>query len=260
MGGRKGQKRISARARRVFLRAVQAGARLDAAAAAAGHSLPGFYGLRSRDPLFKRRWAAAMRSSGEAERAVVRGNNRRRLQRRRMRHLKFDTGRQEVFLNHFAGCGDAREAAAVAGVDHSTVYNHRRKNPVFAAAFDDALEQCYARLEVEAVRQRLQAQKRLARALDEGLVTGEVADEFERVMKLLDRWDRRNGRIGVRQVTPEKRPALSFDEAMGLLEKKLQHLDIPILQLPPDIAASHDGGVGGEGGAEGCDGGGEDGQ
>jgi hypothetical protein len=240
MSGRKGQKRISAHAKRVFVRAVQAGARLEAAAAAAGHSLEGFYGLRSRDPLFKRRWAAAMQSSGEAERAVVRGNNRRRLQRRRMRHLRFDTARQEVFLNHFAGCGDAREAAAVAGVDHSTVYKHRRKDPVFAAGFAEALEQCYARLEVEAVSQRLKAQQRLRRALDEGLVTGEVSEEFERVMTLLNRWDRRSGRPGVRAVAPEKRQPLSFDEAVALLERKLRNLDIPILQLPPAVAARYE--------------------
>jgi hypothetical protein len=77
--------------------------------------------------------------------------------------------------------------------------------------------------------------------LDEGLVTGEVSEEFDRVMKLLDRWDRRNGRLGVRNVAPEKRPALSIDEAIDLLEKKLRNLDIPILKLPPDIAARYDG-------------------
>jgi hypothetical protein len=224
----------------VFLRAVKAGAPLEAAAAAAGHSLPGFYGLRSRDPLFKRRWAAAMQSSGEAERVFVRGNNRRRLQARRMRHLRFDTDRQEVFLNHLAGCGDAREAAQVAGVDHSTVYKHRRKDAVFAAGFAEALEQCYARLEVEAVSQRLKAQRRLSRALDEGVPTGEVAEEFDRVLKLLERWDRRNGKLGVRSVSAEKRPALGFEESLALLERKLRNLDIPILQLPPEIAARYD--------------------
>jgi hypothetical protein len=175
------------------------------------------------------------------------GNNRRRLQRRRMRHLLFDLERQEIFLNHFAGCGDAREAAAVAGVDHSTVYKHRRKDPVFAAGFAEALEQCYARLEVEAVRQRLEAQKRLRRALDEGVPTGEVAEEFERVLKLLNRWDRRNGRLGVRAAAPEKRQPLSFEEAIHLLEKKLRNLDIPILQLPAPLAARYDGDRGDEG-------------
>jgi hypothetical protein len=91
------------------------------------------------------------------------------------------------------------------------------------------------------VSQRLKAQQRLQRALDEGEATGEVPEEFERVMKLLDRWDRRNGRLGVRSAAPEKRRALSFDEAIDLLEKKLRNLDIPILKLPPDIARRYDG-------------------
>jgi hypothetical protein len=252
---------ISGRSKRLFLRLVGAGAHLEAAAKAAGHSLPGFYGQRKRDPIFARQWAAAMTDSAEAERVIVRGNNRRRLQLRRMRHVRFGPERQEIFLNHFAGCGDAREAAAVAGVDHSTVYKLRRKDPAFAAAFADALEQCYARLEAEAVRQRLKAQKRLERALDEGVPTGEVAEEFDRVLKLLDRWDRRNGRLGVRSVAPEKRKALSFDEAIVLLETKLRNLDIPILTLPPDIAERYDGAESEEiDGEQGKDEGGEGGE
>ncbi len=248
---RKNQDRwISGRARRRFLSALRGGARVEDAADAAGHSAAGFYALRKREPRFARKWAEAMAHSPEFEPAIVRGNNRRRLQLRRMRHLRFDTERKEVFLSHFAGCGDAREAAKVAGVDHSTVYNHRRKDPAFAAAFAEALDQCYARLEVEAVSQRLKAQRRLERAIDEGEVTGEVAQEFERVMKLLERWDRRNGRLGVCTVAPEKRRALSFDEAITLLERKLRHLDIPILQLPPPVAARYDGEESGEGQAE----------
>ena len=232
---------IGGRAKRLFIQAIEDGASIEEAAAIAGHSVAGFCGLRRRDPIFARRWKGAMSDSAEAERILYRGNNRRRMQRRRMRRLRFDTSRKEVFLNHFAGCGDAREAAEVAGVDHSTVYKHRRKDPVFAAAFAEALEQCYARLEVEAMTQRLKAQQRLQRALDEGVPTGEVAEEFERVMRLLERWDRRNGKLGVRAVSPEKRTPLSFDEAIALLEKKLRNLDIPILQLPPPIAERYDG-------------------
>lgn len=242
MGKKRSERWITGRRRRAFLKALRDGASLDDAAKAGGHSVAGFCGLRRRDPVFARRWAATMTGSAEAERVIVRGNNGRRLQRRRMRHMRFDTARKEIFLNHFAGCGDAREAAAVAGVDHSTVYKHRRKDPVFAAGFAAALEQCYARLEVEAVSQRLKAQQRLSRALDEGVVTGEVPEEFERVMKLLDRWDRRSGGPGVRTVAPEKRPRLSFDEAIVLLERKLRNLDIPILQLPPAIAAPYEAG------------------
>ncbi|MGA9581126.1 MAG: hypothetical protein WBR13_04040 [Allosphingosinicella sp.] len=240
MGKKNLGRRITAYAQRRFLRALRGGARIEDAARAAGHTMSGFYGLRSRDPRFARKMAAALAESADGERVLIRGNNRRRLQRRRMRHVRFDTGRKEVFLNHFAGCGDAREAAEVAGIDHSTVYKHRRKDPVFAAAFSEALEQCYARLEVEAMTQRLKAQQRLMRALDEGVPTGDVAEEFERVMKLLERWDRRNGRLGVRAVAPERRRSLSFDEAITLLEKKLRHLDIPILKLPPPVATRYD--------------------
>ena len=232
---------IGSRAKQRFLDALTEGASLDEAAAAGGHSLYGFYGQRRRDPGFKRAWVKAMAESAERERSVYRPNNRRRLQRRRMRHVRFGQARQEVFLNHFAGCGDAREAAQVAGVDHSTVYKRRRKDPVFAAGFDEALEQSYVRLHVEAVRQALLIQKRMRRALDEGVPTGEVAENFELVLKLLDRWDRRNGRIGVRAVAPERRQPLSFDESIALLERKLRNLDIPILQLPPPIAARYDG-------------------
>jgi hypothetical protein len=241
IGGELEMQWIAGSARRRFVAALKAGASLDEAAAAGGRSLSSFYKFRKRDAPFARRWESAMAESAATERALVRPNNRRRLQRRWMRHVRFDEARREVFLHHFAGCCDAREAAAVAGVDHSTVYKHRRKDPAFAAEFDLALDQGYVQLRVEAVGQRLEAQKRIRRALEEGAPTGEVAEEFERVIKLLDRWDRRNGDPGMRTIAPEKRRALSFDEAIALLERKLRHLDIPLVGLPSDIAERYDG-------------------
>lgn len=239
MAGKGDSRRIGGRARRLFLRALRRGRRLDEAAAAAGHSESGFCALRRRDPDFARKWAAAMAASAGLR--LVRPNHRRRLQLRRMRHVRFDDARKEVFLNHFAGCCDVTESAEVAGVDESTVYKHRRKDPAFAAAFDEALAQGYARLEAEALRQRLEAQKRMRRALDDGVPTGEVAAEFERVLKLLQRWDRKSDRPGVRAVAQSRKPALNFEESLALLERKLRNLDIPILRLPPDIARRYDG-------------------
>ncbi|HEX8240355.1 MAG TPA: hypothetical protein VF574_11510 [Allosphingosinicella sp.] len=57
----------------------------------------------------------------------------------------------------------------------------------------------YDRLEAESVRQRLEAQRRLSENLEP---TGEIALEFERVMKLLARYDRRDGRLGAREIGP----------------------------------------------------------
>jgi hypothetical protein len=186
---------------------------------------------------------------------LIRPNNGRRQQWRRMRHVRFDDARKERFLNHFAGCADVLEAARVAGVDESTVYKHRRKDPTFAAAFDEALDQAYARLEAEAVRARIEAQKRMRRAMDKGVPTGDVAAEFERVIRLLDRWDRRNGRLGVRTISPDRRQPLDFDESIALLDTKLRRLAIPILRLPGDIAGRYDGDEPGTEGGDGPDGG-----
>jgi hypothetical protein len=137
--------------------------------------------------------------------------------------------RREVFLAHFAGTANETEAAELAGVTTSTVYRHRRKDPEFAALHQLALEQSYVRLEADALRQRILAQQRLAQARDEGFeASGEIAQEFERVMKLFARWDRRNGQPGPRTAARDDRTPWNPDEALRALERKLRALAIPI--------------------------------
>src|SRR3546814_11923540 len=77
------------------------------------------------------------------------------------------------------------------------------------------------------VRQRLEA----LRLREEIVLAGETAREFDRVMKLLARWDRRGGAIGQREVRHLQRA--TFDDAMDALEKKPRNLAIPIPPLPP---------------------------
>lgn len=190
------------------------------------------------------------RISGETR---IVSNNRRVLQRRKMRHVRFDEARQQVFLAYFSWTCDAAAAAAEAGVCERTVFVHRGKDSVFAAAFQEALELAYVRLEAEALRQRLAAQQRLRKAIEEAQppaeppvedVAGcaaagalgpvEAAAEFERVMKLLARWDRRCATPGSRQVSHGRQRTATFEEAMEALEKKLQALAIPIVVLPEE--------------------------
>jgi hypothetical protein len=226
---------IEAEARDAFLAGLRAGVRQEDAARAAGWSMSSFYKLRRADRAFAAAWAEAHAFSAEEERrdgGTVRyaANNGRRIQRRKMRHVLFDEERQQCFLGHFAGTCDTREAAAVAGVDESTVYKHRLRNPDFAALWNEALDQGYARLEAEALRQRLEAQRRLSEGL---LPTGEIAQEFERVMKLLARWDRGRGEPpGPRRISHGKQAGSTFEEAIEALDKKLRALDIPIVGEP----------------------------
>ena len=104
-------------------------------------------------------------------------------------------------------------------MSYSAFTAHRRKDPEFSAACDEALAVAYAALEAEAVRQRLEAQRNLR----EGLCpTGEIAKEFERVMQLLARYDRGGGRIGFRRVGPGNERRWTFDEAIALLDRQLR--------------------------------------
>lgn len=232
-----GRRLIGPAAKAAFLTAVRGGAALAAAAAESGFSLDGFYGARARDPVFRLAWIWALQLSAAGERlsaapaeadgldgaSLVAPNNRRQLQRRRMRHVRFDTERKRIFLDRLAGSCDLDDAAAAAGIDRSTVYNHRRRDGFFAAQIDEALTTGYLALEAEAVRQRLAAQRRLR---DERLPTGEVSREFDRVMKLLARWDRGPRDIGLRAMRPGRGRRWTFDEAIALLDRRLAALDV----------------------------------
>ncbi|TMJ13923.1 MAG: hypothetical protein E6G94_10715 [Alphaproteobacteria bacterium] len=210
---------------------LRAGRDRESIAAEVGFPLQSLYAARSRDPLFRLAWEWAMDlyawylKLGEPlppdeDGAEIRitPHNRRPLQRRHMNWVKFNHSRQQIYLDHFAATADSRAAAAKAGVCEATVQTHLRRNPEFAAVHAEALAMAVARLEAEAVRQRLDAQRRLSENLSP---TGEVAQEFERVMKLLQRWDRKGGAIGPRPRTPPASEVWTFDAAILALEKRL---------------------------------------
>ncbi|HEY0085043.1 MAG TPA: hypothetical protein VGB65_03945 [Allosphingosinicella sp.] len=235
---------IGEKEKHLFLDALAAGSSRKDAARLAGFNLNSFYNARKRDGLFLRAWlwitdlkaaeariaALARPGPGAPVRIAPQGN--RLLQRRRMPWLRFTEARQQAFLDHFAGTADAGEAAAVAGVTYEAVRIHYRKTPEFAAAWDEALSQAYVVLEAEAVRQRLAAQRRFSENLQP---TGEMAQEFERVMKLLARWDRKGGGIGPRPRTPIASQQWTFEDAMIALDKRLRALGLRDARpsLPP---------------------------
>ena len=268
------QRRIDAAAKAAFLAAMREGARREDAAAKAGFSLMGFYGARSRDPAFAAGWrealgqpaAAERRTRAYAERGEIRiaPANHRLLQRRRRRHVRFTAERQEIFLAHFAMTCDTTAAAEAAGVSESTVHLHRRKNPEFAEAYAAALAEGYVHLEAEAVRLRLKAQRDLRTAVEaaadnsplhvqrRGTAEGgggapficptcghiEEADdggEFDRVMKLLARWDRKSRHPDTRFTPGGRRQRWSFDEAIVLLDKKLRALGVRRGPVPAKV-------------------------
>ncbi|MFL6846652.1 MAG: hypothetical protein ACJ8ER_17435 [Allosphingosinicella sp.] len=180
------------------------------------------------------RRAAAMLEARRAGGRIA-GNNKRVYQLHRARRgFSFTEKRQQIFLDHFAGTADEQAAADAAGVSRVTVRAFLRRNPEFAALREEALQHAYARLEAEAVRQRLAAAERLRDNLDP---KGEMAQEFERAMKLLARFERRNGRIASREHAASESRAWSFEAAIVALDKALDAFGVRrgVLALPgPD--------------------------
>ncbi|HYG49235.1 MAG TPA: hypothetical protein VD846_14985 [Allosphingosinicella sp.] len=257
-------RRIDVAAKHHFLERLRAGASRKEAAEGSGFSWRAFYQVRRRDPIFEFGWLAALELSAvderDARRAAARleerraqgtietGNRRVVQLKRRRRGFSFDERRQQLFLDFFAGTADEDSAADSAGVSRQTVRAHMRRHPEFAALRDEALQHAYARLEAEAVRQRLAAQQRLRDNLEPA---GEIALEFERVMKLLARYDRKDGRIGSRVHAASPARAVSFEEAIVQLDKALDALAIPRVPLAPEAgeegAGEEGGGAGGGG-------------
>ena len=221
------ERRVDALAMGVFIQALRRGAKVTEAAKAAGFGESSFYRTRRADPGFKTAWDEALEASDSPK--LIKPGNGRPMQLRRTRRLRFGAAKKAVFLAHFAATCDLAAAAEAAGVSASTVRNHRLKDPEFDADCREALEQGVAHLEEEAVRERLEAQHRLKAGL---LPASAAPAEFERRMKLLAYWRRRDGTLGPRARSRETLRRWSFDEAMKLLEKRLKALRIPILPPP----------------------------
>lgn len=250
MSGKRNQRRIGAAAKAAFLAGLRRGERREDAAFAAGFSLMGFYGARARDSAFRADWTAALAASAAAERRVrayaERGEvriacaNRRVYQRRWRRNVRFDAARQAIFLAHFAATCDTRASAAAAGVSESTVHRHCRLDAVFAEAYREALAVGYVVLEAEALRRRIAAQKKLNAAIAAAgpvvppALDAEEGAEFDRVMRLLARWDRKPRRAERGFKPGGRRQRWTFDDAMALLVKRLKAMGFRP-PPPPDI-------------------------
>lgn len=244
------QRSIGPEAKSAFLAGLREGLRREDAAAAAGFSLMGFYGARRRDPGFSAEWSDALALPPAAGRRAlayeqrgedrIAGANRRPLQRRRRRNVRFTAERREIYLAHFVATGDRAAAAAEAGVSPSTVDYHRRHDPAFAEACRSAYSECLVWLEAEAVRLRLAAQARLRAVVEAAggtphrALLADQGAEFDRIMKLLDWFDRKPRRPAA-NVHPDSRHApWSFDRAVAALEKRLDALGYIRTPCPPE--------------------------
>jgi hypothetical protein len=98
--------------------------------------------------------------AGRGRRVQVTGRGRER----------FDKGKRATFLEWFAATCNATLAAAKAGVNYRTPYRTRMRDAAFAEAWDQALEQGYARLEAKLLEMQFEQASGEAEEFDGGFV------------------------------------------------------------------------------------------
>jgi hypothetical protein len=140
-------------------------------------------------------------------------HNKRRLIATRPRRKLFGERRQRRFLESLAATCNVTESAKAAGVVVNTVYNCRMKSPAFRAAWEQALEQGYARLEAAMLAQA-------AAAIDfDGGKEAPGRLDWDRAADLLDKYERRRTR---RRDEAPRFAAVPVEEARARLIAKLK--------------------------------------
>ncbi|HYI83820.1 MAG TPA: hypothetical protein VEX11_11495 [Acetobacteraceae bacterium] len=226
-----------------FLAAIERGATIGEAAAAAGIAVSTAYYRRRKCAAFAEAWAgakardlAAWSAAGAAAdgETIVRAHGGGRLMRKRKRPVEFDRARKQAFLDHFAGSCNLAAAARAAGIGTGAVYRALANDGAFAEGFQDALEIGYRLLEAEALGQQRAAQLRYA--IDPRPDPKAEAQSFERTMQLLREYHRGAGAVGRRAPRLGARSRWSFDDAMAALEKELDAFEAagPVSEPPEE--------------------------
>ena len=162
------------------------------------------------------------------------GNQRRLLETRADRRVRFNEKRREAFLSHLAATCNVLASAEVAGVSPCTTYRIRRLEPAFRALWDEALDQGYARLEA-----RLLQLSEIALGDDRGIEADPRAADMDvpRIMALLRQrpsFEAGRGRGG-QAARRAPQPAPIEDVAKQLI-KRLKAMGVT-LPPPPAVAA-----------------------
>lgn len=128
---------------------------------------------------------------------------------------------RERFLDHLAATCNVRESAGAAGVNPGSVYTLRRRDPAFAAAWEDALALGYQMLETRAIGHVLAGGVR-REPLDCGVESTAGPIDFDSAVRLLT--VHRNAAGKPRKGGREPRFA-TRDETDAMLLKRLKAIE-----------------------------------
>lgn len=93
--------------------------------------------------------------------SCARGDGTTRRQLRKARKDGWTDARRALFLQVLAATCNVREGCRAAGLHYSSAYDLRQRDPAFAEAWDDAIEQSYCELEMRMLRDCLHGAERV---------------------------------------------------------------------------------------------------
>ena len=181
---------------------------------------------------------------GKGTRGTTRisAGNRRRVQVRKERKDAFNEAKKQIFLDHLAACCTVEAAAAAAGVSVNTVNYHRRTDPVFAEAFEQALEISYDTLDARMVARAARGGNYVP---GDTIVPGPDAMDIQLGLHLLSLRrrppGRRTGRAGpAPRRASEKEVTESILAKLDVLDRrlKLKRAEVRKLKTRKDVAAA----------------------
>lgn len=141
-----------------FVAALREGGNVRRAARAAGVGISAVYRLRKREARFAAAWDAAIAvgpRGGEpvlAADEVLRRCKGRRMQVARRKLREWSIADDERFFAELAATCNVEASAHAAGHSGPSAYGRRMRWPAFAEAWEEALQQGYARVEMRLVQ------------------------------------------------------------------------------------------------------------
>lgn len=138
----------------------------------------------------------------------------------------FGKARQEVFLAALAASCNVKASAEKAGVGKATAYRRRYDTPAFAAAWDEAIEVGYARLEAALIERAIAGAETPEVRVDEDDPMGLATMPAEQGMRLLADYRRRREGGRRREGRPPGR--VDLDAVYAKIEKKLKVLGMRV--------------------------------
>ncbi len=144
--------------------------------------------------------------------------------------LQFDDKSKQIYLRKLATTGRHAYSCACAGFCRSTVNTHKRRDPIFAAAIEEALEYFRDLLQGEMIRRGVEG-------FDEEVIGGRNRDKIFKVKKYSDRMLELLGRIHIPQMNTQRLPSTAPQTVVDNSQNMVVNNSFDLETMPADELA-----------------------